>query len=159
MYQSLIAARKNKRSNKTRKREFIYPDDDQRFAVVKDLLGNGRTNALCEDGQIRLARIRGSMRKGPKKAIVTKGDLVIVSNRDFENKVDLVHKYTHEEATLIFRQYQLPDMLRKAFNNDISSTVDEGDDIEFGDNEDDDNRSEGEGKNKDDSYDIDIDDI
>jgi translation initiation factor 1A len=135
MYQSIIASGK-KRSYRSKNRDFIIPDDDQQFAVVKELLGNGRGNVLCNDGQSRLARIRGSLRKGPNKAVVSKGDLVIVSNRDFEDKVDLVHKYTHDEATTVFRQYQLPDALKKTFNNDIGARRDDEQDyVDFADTE------------------------
>jgi len=116
MYQSNIAAAKKRSNNKSKKRDIFTPDEDQQFAVVKSMLGNGRLMALCEDGIERLAKIRGSMRKGPKKTIVNKNDLIVVSGRDFEDKVDIVHKYTHEEASNMFRMYDIPS-LKKAYNN------------------------------------------
>jgi translation initiation factor 1A len=120
MYQSNIAAAKKRSNNKSKKRDFILPDEDQQFAVVKVMLGNGRMSVLCEDNIERLAKIRGSMRKGPKKTIVNKNDLIIVSSRDFEDKVDVLHKYTHEEASMMFRNYDISDALKKAYNNNIA---------------------------------------
>jgi translation initiation factor 1A len=133
MYQSIIASGK-KRTYRKKARDFILPDDDQCYAVIKDMLGNGRSNALCYDGTTRLARIRGSLRKGPNKAIVSKGDLVIVSLRDFEeDKVDLVHTYSHDEASTIFRQYQLPEHLKRAWRNDDLTTREDESYIDFED--------------------------
>ena len=137
MYQSNIAAAK-KRANKVKKKDLIVPDDEQQYAVVKTLLGNGRLMALCEDGTERLAKIRGSMRKGPHKTIVNKNDLIIVSSREFEDKADIVHKYTHEEASNIFRMYEIPNALKKIYNNtlfDEDGTDDKNDCFEFGDSE------------------------
>jgi len=119
MYQSNLAAAKKRTNSKSRKKDFILPDEDQQYAVVKALLGNGRLNALCQDGVERLGKIRGSMRHGPNKTIVNKNDLIIVSARDFENKVDVLHKYTHEEASSMFRIYHIPDALKKAYNSSI----------------------------------------
>ena len=123
MYQSNLTAAKKRTNSKARKRDFILPDEDQQFAVVKALLGNGRLNALCQDGIERLGKIRGSMRKGPNKAIVNKNDLIIVSARDFEDKVDVLHKYTHEEAPSMFRMYEIPQCLKKAYNSTIEDEI------------------------------------
>ena len=82
MYQSNLTAAKKRTNSKAKKRDFILPDDEQQYAVVKALLGNGRLTALCQDGVERLGKIRGSLRKGPNKAIINKNDLIIVSCRD-----------------------------------------------------------------------------
>ena len=124
MYQSNINALKKRTHSKSKKRDFILPDDDQQYAVVKALLGNGRLTALCEDGVERLGKIRGSMRKGPNKAIVNRNDLIIVSCRDYEDKVDVLHKYTHEEASSMFRTYEIPQALKKAYNSTIGDETD-----------------------------------
>jgi len=123
MYQSNLTAAKKRTNSKARKRDFILPDEDQQFAVVKALLGNGRLNALCQDGVERLGKIRGSMRKGPNKAIVNKNDLIIVSARDFEDKVDVLHKYTHDEAPSMFRMYEIPQALKRAYNSTIEDEI------------------------------------
>lgn len=143
MYQSNIAAAKKRSNNKSKKRDIFVPDDDQQFAVVKSMLGNGRLMALCEDGIERLAKIRGSMRKGPNKTIVNKNDLIVVSARDFEDKVDILHKYTHEEASNMFHMYEIPIILKKAYNNtnvfDDDITNEKNESFEFANYEEDTN--------------------
>ena len=124
MYQSNLTALKKRTNSKAKKRDFILPDEDQQYAVVKVLLGNGRLSALCQDGVERLGKIRGSMRKGPNKAIVNRNDLIIVSCRDYEDKVDVLHKYTHEEASSMFRTYEIPQALKKAYNSTIGDETD-----------------------------------
>lgn len=119
MYQSNLTAAKKRTNSKAKKRDFILPDEEQQYAVVKALLGNGRLTALCADGLERLGKIRGSLRKGPNKAIINKNDLIIVSCRDYEDKVDVVHKYTHEESSSMFRMYEIPQALKKAYNSTI----------------------------------------
>ena len=126
MYQSNLTAAKKRVNSKSKKRDFILPDEDQQYAVVRALLGNGRLTALCQDGVERLGKIRGSLRKGPNKAIVNKNDLIIISDRDFEDKVDVVHKYTHEEASSMFRIYEIPKALKKAYNSTIEDEMSVG---------------------------------
>jgi initiation factor 1A len=133
MYQSIISSGKKRNYRNSRKNtDLVEPDEDQRFAVVKELLGNGRLNALCDDCVVRMGRIRGAIRSGPRKVIISRGDLIIVSNRDFEDKVDVVHRYTHDEATLMFRRYKLPDILVRSWNMEIGDNGDKSSDaIEF----------------------------
>lgn len=137
MYQSIISSGKKRtyRSSK-KKTEAIWPDEDQKFAVVKELLGNGRLNALCEDSVTRMGRIRGSMRSGRNKVIISKGDLIIVALRDYEDKVDVVHRYTHEEASSIIRRYQMPDFIVRSWNMDEYEQDNEKDSVIFAEEED-----------------------
>lgn len=116
MYQSRI--RNNKQRSKQQKnRPFVEPSNDQEYGVVQDMLGNGRLRALCSDGVVRIGRIRGSMRKYAGKVIIERGDLVIVAKRDFEDdKVDVVHKYTHDETTALLKAKELSKEIVKAIN-------------------------------------------
>lgn len=45
------------------KRELVFKDESQEYAQVVKMLGNGRLEALCFDGEKRLAHIRGKLRK------------------------------------------------------------------------------------------------
>ena len=163
MYQSNLTAAKKRTNSKSKKRDFILPDEDQQYAVVKALLGNGRLNALCQDGVERLGKIRGSMRKGPNKAIVNKNDLIIVSSRDFEEKVDVLHKYTHEEASSMFRMYEIPQALKKAYNStiedetSITGTSTRTDNFEFANSDDERESVPMRQRNMEDITDLDID--
>lgn len=86
------------------------------------MLGNGRLEALCFDGEKRLAHIRGKMRKKVSVAIsilvyattynvfgflhggisqvwINQGDIILLSLRDFQDdKADVIVKYTADEA-------------------------------------------------------------
>lgn len=56
------------------------------------MLGNGRVEAMCFDGEKRLAHIRGKMRK---KVWINQGDIILLSLRDFQDdKADVIQKYT-----------------------------------------------------------------
>ena len=111
MYQSRIRQSKNRDS---RKRELIEPDDGQSFAIVQDMLGNGRLRALCADMKVRVARIRGSMRKYSGKVIIERNDLILVAYRDFADEtVDVIHKYNQDEVHYMMRHRILPEMIIK----------------------------------------------
>lgn len=116
MYQSRI--RENKRRN-VRNKGLVEPEEGQEYAVVKDMLGNGRLRAFCADGKDRIGRIRGSMRKFAGKVIIDRGDLILVSGRDFGNddKVDVFHKFTHEDVSSLLKQGILPPLIYKALTH------------------------------------------
>ena len=82
------------------------------------MLGNGRIEAQCFDGEKRLAHIRGKMRKKVCAQVlksveevvliygyvgsqvwINQGDIVLLSLRDFQDgKADVIVKYTADEA-------------------------------------------------------------
>ena len=55
--------RRGKNENDDDKRELVFREDGQEYAQVIKMLGNGRLEAVCFDGEKRLAHIRGKMRK------------------------------------------------------------------------------------------------
>jgi initiation factor 1A len=55
--------RRGKNENDDDKRELVFREDGQVYAQVTKMLGNGRLEAMCFDGEKRLAHIRGKMRK------------------------------------------------------------------------------------------------
>lgn len=68
--------RRGKNENEADKRELVYKEDGQglapssqqgltwvEYAQVTKMLGNGRVEALCIDGTVRLCHIRGKLRK------------------------------------------------------------------------------------------------
>lgn len=112
MYQSRI--RNAKRGRQQKRREFVEVGEGQMWALVQDLLGNGRVRVFCEDEVVRIARIRGSLRKYSKKEIIERGDVVLVAGRDFsDDKVDLFHKYTTEEVSQMLRYGDVPEAIAK----------------------------------------------
>jgi initiation factor 1A len=48
----------------------VFKEDGQEYAQVTKMLGNGRLEAQCFDGEKRLAHIRGKMRKKVRFSLV-----------------------------------------------------------------------------------------
>jgi len=120
---------KNRRRGKNDgddKRELVFKDESQEYAQVLRMLGNGRLEAMCFDGEKRLAHIRGKMRK---KVWINNGDIILLSLREFEDgKADVIQKYTPDEARSLKQHGELPEATKiseDAFGED------EGDEIEF----------------------------
>jgi initiation factor 1A len=65
---------------------FEAPDRDQGvdYARVLRTLGNRRLLCFCNDGMERVCKIRGALCRGPRKAIIRVGDIVLVSFRLFD---------------------------------------------------------------------------
>ncbi len=74
---------------KTRIRE---PKDDQLIGKVVELLGADRLRVECEDGNERMVRIPGRLRK---RVWVNRDDIIIVEPWDVESdkKGDMVWRY------------------------------------------------------------------
>jgi initiation factor 1A len=71
------------------------------------MLGNGRLEAQCFDGEKRLAHIRGKLRK---KVWINQGDIILVSLREFQDaKGDVILKYTADEARNLKAYGELPE--------------------------------------------------
>ena len=71
------------------------------------MLGNGRLEALCFDGEKRLAHIRGKLRK---KVWINQGDIILLSLRDYQDeKGDVILKYTADEARSLKAYGELPE--------------------------------------------------
>ncbi|KAF4597363.1 Translation initiation factor 1A [Pleurotus pulmonarius] len=99
--------RRGKNENDDDKRELVFREDGQEYAQVIKMLGNGRLEAQCFDGEKRLAHIRGKMRK---KVWINQGDIVLLSLRDFQdNKADVIVKYTADEARNLKAYGELPE--------------------------------------------------
>ena len=87
---------KRKARREPAKRELMYKDDGQEYAVVTKMLGNGRCELQCLDGIKRLGRIRGKLKN---KVWIKLSDHVLVGLREFQDdKCDIIHKYTEEEV-------------------------------------------------------------
>lgn len=101
---------KNRRRGKNDsgfKRELQLRDEGQEYAQVVRMLGSGRVECMCFDGEERLAHIRGKMRK---KVWINQGDIVLVSIREFQpDKCDVILKYHPDEARALKAQGELPE--------------------------------------------------
>ena len=128
---------------------------NEMFALAQQLLGGRRVTVLCEDGETRMARIPGKMRR---RQWVREGDLIIVWPWDFQDsKADVKHRYTKTQAMYLSRKGVLPDdvdmfgmgvsldddgehddlFASGAVEDEPQATEDDGDDL-FGDDDGDD---------------------
>ncbi|BGP19366.1 hypothetical protein JCM10213_000994 [Rhodosporidiobolus nylandii] len=147
--------RRGKNENESDKRELVFKEEGQEYAQVLKMLGNGRVEAMCFDGEKRLAHIRGKMRK---KVWINQGDIILLSLREFQDdKADVIQKYSADEARKLKQYGELPETAK--INETDTFGGDEGDDgIEF-DEVSGDEEEEDEGMVQPNYDDLDIDDI
>ena len=122
--------RRGKNENEGLKRELVFREDGQEYAQVTKMLGNGRLEAMCFDGQKRLCHIRGKLRK---KVWINQSDIILVGLRDYQDaKADVILKYSSDEARNLKSYGEFPETVK------INETVTFGEDgfddeIEFDD--------------------------
>lgn len=124
---------------------------NEMFALAEQILGGRRVNVLCADGEMRLARIPGKMRR---RQWVREGDLIIVWPWDFQDsKADVKHRYTKTQAMYLSRKGILPEIVDMFGMNAMTDDLDSDEDDLFGVMDADDEESE------DDMFDDDGDDL
>ena len=100
------------------------------FALAEQILGGRRVNVLCADGEMRLARIPGKMRR---RQWVREGDLIIVWPWDFQDsKADVKHRYTKTQAMYLSRKGILPEIVDMFGMNAMTEDLDSDEDDLFG---------------------------
>ena len=106
------------------KRDLEYKNDNQEYAQVLKMLGNGRCDVKCIDGITRLAIIRGKLRN---KVWIKLGDYILIGLRDFQdNKCDVLLKYTDEEVRTLKSCGEIPEnRLSSDEEEDIKLTFDD----------------------------------
>ena len=127
-----------KGGNKTKKQKKVTGNEDNKQIILKDIeqmqeyaqivkpFGNGRFEANCFDGKIRLAHARGNLKK--KKIFVKAGNVVLLSLREFEDaKCDILDVYNQKEIKELKRLGEIP----KNINEDITTTVEDDNGIDF----------------------------
>lgn len=138
------------------KREMIWKENGQAYAIIEKMLGNGRVHLSYftrdEDNRLKknqaLGIIRGTMRR--KKIWIRIQDVVLVGLREFEDgKVDILHKYDYDETKSLELSQEIPliedtqtDKQDKQNNTDIVITDEPNEiifsnEIEFEENEED----------------------
>ena len=81
------------------------PDDDEQFALVTNMQGYGRVTLRCEDGETRMGRIPGRMRK---RIWIRQDDIVLIEPWDWQDeKADIVWRYTSADADQLRREGHL----------------------------------------------------
>ncbi|OMJ82768.1 hypothetical protein SteCoe_276 [Stentor coeruleus] len=106
---------KNKRRGKNidpehNKRELVFKEDGQEYAQVTRMLGNGRLEAYCFDGQKRQCHIRGQMKR---RVWINTDDIILIGLRDYQDeKADVIMKYTPDEVRSLKEYKEIPDSIK-----------------------------------------------
>lgn len=100
---------------------------NEMFALAEQILGGRRVSVLCADGETRLARIPGKMRR---RQWVREGDLIIVWPWDFQDaKADVKHRYSKTQSMYLSRKGVLPESVDMFGMNTRQDDDDEFDDL------------------------------
>ena len=104
------------------KRELIIKEDHQEYGQVDKMLGDMRCLVLCSDSTTKVCHIRGKFKR---RVWINPGDTVLISLREFEDdKADVIHKYSPEEAELLkFKGEFDPSLYKNLSNQDGSTNV------------------------------------
>ncbi len=82
---------------------------NEMFAIAEQILGGRRLRAICADGEERITRIPGKMRR---RQWVREGDLIIIQPWDFQpSKADVKMRYTKTQALYLSRKGVLPEIV------------------------------------------------
>lgn len=139
MYQTSIRNKKQKKIfNNSQNNNYDINNDYEEYAYVKKLLGNCRVSLITNTGNDCLGVIRGNLRKFTHRVLIEKGDIVVVSKRDFQdNKVDIVHKFNREQIQILIKEEKISNVLINYYNNKLTNNdnveFDISDDIDFED--------------------------
>jgi len=80
--------------------QLVVPSANDVLGVAIRLLGYDRILVKCQDGNERLCRIRGKMKR---RVWIREGDVVLVSPWDFQSdkRGDLIWRYTKAQAEML----------------------------------------------------------
>lgn len=82
---------------------------NEMFAIADTILGGRRVRVVCADGETRLARIPGKMRR---RQWVREGDLIVVQPWDFQDaKADVKKRYSKTQSLYLSRKGVLPEIV------------------------------------------------
>jgi initiation factor 1A len=135
MYQASIRdKKKHKIFNHEKTDNYELNDEYEEYAYVNKLLGNCRVHLITASGVEAIGIIRGSMRKFSKRVLIEKGDIVVVSKRDYQkDKVDIVHKYNQDQIQNLIAENKLSNALCNCYNNvSISNKKEDENYVDFG---------------------------
>ncbi len=97
---------------------------NEMFAIADQMLGGRRVRAICEDGEVRIARIPGKMRR---RQWVREEDLIVVQPWEYQDdRANVITRYSKTQAMYLSRKGQLPSIVDVFGTSD--DPVDIGDD-------------------------------
>jgi len=95
---------------------------NEMFAIADQILGGRRVRSICEDGESRLARIPGKMRR---RQWVREGDLIVIQPWEFQDeKANVCMRYTKTQSLYLSRKGVLPEIVDMfGMSTDDSSNI------------------------------------
>lgn len=119
MYQTSIRNKKKHiKFQHNKELEYILDPLNEEYAYVIKMLGNCRVEVISNSGAKSIGIIRGSMRKFNKRILIERGDIIIISKRDYQqDKVDIVNKLNHEQSQSLINENKISDILINLYNN------------------------------------------
>ncbi len=98
---------KKKRRREERPKETPLPDETTVLCIVEKLLGGEHFIARCIDGNTRMTRIPGRLRR---RMWIREGDVVLVAPWDMqpERRGDLIYRYTQDEVRKLVDNGTIP---------------------------------------------------
>ena len=134
-----VKKRKNKKPlNKgVDKRQIEFKEDGESYGRITKVLGNRRFTVVCDGNKEWLGLLPGRF---GRRVRFTSGDVVLIQHRPFgsANVVDIIHKYTPEEARLMVGWNEIPAAVVAQAQASIGTLEGDDDDVMFGDDDDDD---------------------
>ena len=120
--------KKHKRGKKEAnvQKELVIREDGQEYAQVLTMLGDMRVEAEClnDDGELykkRVCKIRGNMRK---RAWISKGDIILIGLRDFQDdKADVIHKYSFDDVLKLKSYKEIPETIMSGDNQESTDGI------------------------------------
>ena len=100
---------KRKVLNEAALKELLLPEKGELLGRVAKLLGGDHILVKCTDGETRMSRIRGKMKR---RMWIRERDIVLIAPWDFDNKkADIVWRYIRAHAEWLAENKYLPDGL------------------------------------------------
>lgn len=115
---------KNSRGDPAAARKIIEKEPGQEYACIIKRLGGPTLSVKCCDGTLRLAKIRGSMMK---RCWMKDGDWILVSLREYGEKVDVIHKYNDDEVRYLRKAGEIFET-RTKHDDDLTIVEEENED-------------------------------
>ena len=79
---------------------------NEQFGIVDQAMGGGHLKIFCQDGKMRMGRIKGKLKK---RMWMREGDLVVLIPWDFQDeKADVTYRYTRIQAQNLARRGVVP---------------------------------------------------
>ena len=101
---------KQSKAGSTERRAGKLPKGNMQFAVIREFNGGSRFTALCEDGNNRMVRIPGKLKR---RMWCRVNDLILIKPWvvQADKKSDLVYRYLPAERNWLYKRNMVPEDL------------------------------------------------